>query len=185
MKKTFKEFVEQIEKENDEFLALSKNKKKVKIAQDVLVRLKFNNIEAENGIFYSTDYWGNSVKEIINDDFFDYPVCNCCAKGSLFLSYIGRVNNYTFCEEYDERKLNDVNLFEHRKLLELFSIEELDAIEIAFEGRSYIYKLNSDEVANVLEWRKKLKQGNTSKGVNKILKAICNNIIKNDGEFVY
>lgn len=182
MKKTFKEFVEQIEKENEEFLNLPKNKKKVRLAQDVLARLKFDNIKAFQGHFYRSHYPLKSAREIINS--LSYFTCECCAKGSLFLSYIGRMNNYTF-KHNQTPSLIDENGEEHKKLLEIFTIEELDAIEIAFEGQSYLYVISQEEVDKVLTWRKKLKQGNTDKGITKILKAICNNIIKNDGEFVY
>jgi hypothetical protein len=68
---------------------------------------------------------------------------------------------------------------------ELFSDKELDAIEIAFEGVSFMNYLTLGEREKVLSWRKKLKQGNTEKGNKKALIAICNNIIKNNGEFIY
>lgn len=182
MKKTFKEFVEQIEKENEEFLNLPKNKKKVRLAQDVLARLKFNNIKPSQGHFYVSRYSSKSAKQILNNP--SSVTCQCCAKGSLFLSYIGRMNNYTF-KRNQSPSLIDENGEEHKKLLEIFTIEELDAIEIAFEGQSYLYVIPQEEVDKVLAWRKKLKQGDTDKGITKIFKAICNNIIKNDGEFIY
>lgn len=182
MKKTFKEFVEQIEKENEEFLNLPKNKKKVRLAQDVLTRLKFDNIKPLQGEFYNSCYSSKSAKNILNN--ISSITCQCCAKGSLFLSYIGRVNNYTFTYNTSSSLLDETGE-EHQKLLEIFTLEELDAIEIAFEGESFLYIIPEEEVDKVLTWRKKLKQGNTSKGSTKILKAICNNIIKNDGEFIY
>ena len=181
MKKTFEEFVKQIEKENEEFLNLPKNKKKVRLAQDVLTRLKFNNIKPLQGEFYRSNDVFKSAKEILNNF---TNTCECCAKGSLFLSYIGRVNNYTF-KNNQSWSLLDKDGAEHQKLLEIFKIEELDAIEIAFEGRSYLHVISEKEVNKVLAWRKKLKQGKTLKGNTKILKAICNNIIKNDGKFIY
>lgn len=182
MEKTFEEFVTQIEKENEEFLNLPKNKKKVRLAQDVLARLKFNNIKPLQGEFYNTKYPLKSAKEILNNP--SSITCECCAKGSLFLSYIGRINNYNFKYNQCHSLLNETEI-EHKKLLEIFTMEELDAVEIAFEGETYLYVIPEKEMSKVLAWRKKLKQGDTLKGTTKILKAICNNIIKNNGEFIY
>ena len=184
--KTFKEFVEKIEKDNDVFNSLSKQQKKVEVCKDVLMRLRFDNITPKSGRFYTTndvEIGYKPAKTLLNSCTLKAPVCNCCAKGALFLSYIGRVNNYDF--KYSLINIDDYNCPEADIMSEVFSEEELDAIEIAFEGASYTHIISNKEKEKVLAWRKKLKQGNTEKGSKKILKSICNNIIKNNGKFVY
>jgi hypothetical protein len=163
--KTFLEFVEQIEKDNERFNSLSKEEKKVEVCKDVLARLKFNNITAKKYHFYSSKTGSiyKPAKELLNSCNLSAPVCDCCAKGALFLSYVGRVNNYNFKSTITNISKSE-SVTEYNIIKELFSDEELDAIEIAFEGYSYMHIISNKEIDKVLAWKKKLKQGSTEKG---------------------
>jgi hypothetical protein len=101
--------------------------------------------------------------------------CEVCAKGGLFASYIGRVNNFS-----NECLGNEEDNEAHKKLLEVFTLRQLAIIEYAFEGSQYI---NSVSIPN--DMQKKLEgfyDENFGDDDQRLIK-ICENIIKNKGTF--
>lgn len=193
-----------IESDNKEFEAMSAKDKRITIAQDCLIRLDLQQVKAETNRFVDTDtieeYLENNelsydtgVKEILGTAKFK---CTACAKGALFLSYVGRVNNYV---AYDIVGGNSVYDSDHEKLSEIFPLKQLAVIEYAFEGAQYLdidekrkrIKIENREAID--EWRKQfliekdypedMDAFDKDYRETDLLVAICENIIDNDGEF--
>lgn len=137
-KLTVESLAKKIERENKKFDLATDAEKRVMIAKDCLARIELGQIEPNGSRFCKLiNHKGNeNIKnklEITND-----VVCQACAKGSLFMSYIGRVNNYnTYRDDIID---NSEHNREHSKLFEIFSPEQLTLIEYAFEGTQYIFE---------------------------------------------
>jgi hypothetical protein len=174
-----------IEAENAEFEKMSKAEKRVVIAKDCLVRIKLEQINPSKGRFCSLidDYAYShlNIKTVLNSE--STNLCSACAKGSLFLSYVGRVNNITFNQIQGFNGLGDSD---HKKLLEIFTARQLSLIEIAFEGHQYIsYDTNNhyiDFSEGIIYKIEKFREKHNY-NAESILIDICNNIITNKGTF--
>lgn len=198
----------QIEAENELFNAMSKNEKKVQIAKDCIARIKAEQIKPDCGevIFdaHLLQRQDESLQSILNNSK-NLTTCQTCAKGSLFMSYIGRTNRFNSTQI---KGYNNIDGIEHQKLLEIFSAKEIAYIEFAFEGKQY---LDEDEDGNKIIFPKReitkvrkfyIKHGGKYEGnpINdsfdnrsfdnemfdseKRMIAICKNIIRNKGEFI-
>jgi len=141
-----------IKASNEEFMRLSKEEKRIWIINDCLDRIEAGNLVPSRGcLMNSIKVTGNnsvttfieswkpenaskSVKDLIN---MGDSSCETCAKGALFLSYIGRVNNFTLGEvtpDNDPSSAHEISSTEMVKLSEIFSLDQLDLIEAVFEG---------------------------------------------------
>lgn len=161
-------FIKRIEKSNKIFNESTKAEKRVMIAQDCIDRLGCNLLSAYTGSFIT--YIGEVNQEKVNT-----MTCEVCAKGGLFASYIGRVNNFS-----DDCLGNDEDNLAHKKLREIFTLRQLAIIEFAFEGQQYIYSVNIPYDMQVkLE---KFFDDNYDDDDQRLIK-ICENIIKNKGTF--
>lgn len=208
-----------IARDNEKFAKARPATKRVIIAKDCLSRIRFGQITPMPGTFCEIEYYNvkkenenyldSSIKDVLNTTPNDVVVCEGCAKGSLLMSYLGRVNEFTFRNlanasnnnEYDES---------HEKLLQLFSKEQLTLIEAFFEGCQHIFEdeISLDEEA-IKAYRNEVFNRPKSKLLSdcpewatdesytyssydfdndvegKILMVeICNNIIANKGTFV-
>lgn len=197
--KKLNKFIEAIEASNEIFDKMSPAEKRVAIAQDCIERIRLGQLEPERGRFIS-DYTLNLLKGKHGFDSLQknnngkvYPVkkqlnslpsCSACAKGSLFLSYVGRVNSFN-SDEFSIANDNNMNDNAHAKLLELFSLEQLALIEYAFEGTQYI---DADFQGNEFDFDDKYtkiqKFHNHYQNETNRMIGICKNIIKNNGEFI-
>jgi hypothetical protein len=140
---TIKELAEKIERENKEFNKMTKPQKRVKIAEDCLDRIYTSQIKPTSGAlireesingedFCSVAGGDLSIKDIINDNENPFS-CQACAKGGLFLSYIGRVNSKNFGELTSDHTINGPEMV---TLTKIFSIRQLELMEVFFEGVS-------------------------------------------------
>lgn len=199
MNDTIKSLVEKIEANNEKFAKLPKSKQRVVIAQDCLERIKVGHLSPATGRFINeTDFrfllTGNhhaivkkqddlescSLKERINE----IPQCSACAKGSLFLSLIGRVNKFDV-KDFQLKNGNDTKDNPHARLMEYFDIKQLALIELVFENQLYIdedlegktIRFNSStyDKAELFHYAYHLEEER--------MIAICENIIKNKGTF--
>jgi hypothetical protein len=183
-KLSFKKWLKNVEASNDAFAKMSKSGKRVQIAKDVIARINYKRIVANTGSLIEDDTVldlkerKGTLKETINST----KECQVCVKGGLFISYVGRAN------EFDKALLddNEINVGSHDhesnemvKLQEIFSSLQLAKIEAAFEGR-VIVKGNtvSDSDQNKLRGF-----ANAYYDDNERMIAICENIISNKGKF--
>lgn len=178
---------------NKEFLKASPAEQRMMIAEDVLARIAADNICPIKGFMFKlAEYSGatdleidrardailqKQIKEYVNRD---GSKCRVCAKGALFISLIGEINNMTFEESHLlERNANNAQSMNHRKLSEYFDLEQLDLIEIAYEGKSFI-----NECADYyLIYKAKDFYAKRFASDEERLEAIMLNIIENQGEF--
>jgi len=178
--KTIAELACQIEAGNEAFNAATKAEKRVKIAQDTIQRIKFRQLLPEHvGFAWIKNFpekKGKSIKAILGKS--EEPVCEVCAKGGLFMSYIGRVNETTF---EDTVMHNDADAIGTKRLLEIFSLKQLASIEFAYEGfqgtGQGVVSFSWREESRALNFEKRYKDSKER------LIAICENIIRNKGTF--
>jgi hypothetical protein len=199
IKEQLAELNSKIEQSNEEFLQASPAKKRMILAQDVLDRIDIGQLKPDRlgstvqmvTKNHYTDggyddvylaYYSNkdvSIKESLQNPTVQ---CQVCAKGGMFLSLIGRVNEFTW---RDFSPFTNHNLPPQQKLLEIFSERMLAAIEAAFEGGTHV---DVDLLGRLLwvetdhfEFNRYYCNYDNS---NDRLKAICENIIQNEGSFV-
>jgi len=211
-KKSIQELADRIETENKLFKLMTKDEKKVVIATDCLIRIQANQLIPYCGMFINNSQVLQATEQPIQSQLNTPEMeiqCEGCAKGSLFLSLIGRVNQFN---PSDLEAGNDIYDVQHKKLLEIFTERELAYIELAFEGDQYI-KENVDKTEPIVftqEEITKARQFYSDKGgqhwgsieddsFSSIfdenndyyeeenqgrLIAICENIIENKGQFI-
>jgi hypothetical protein len=170
-KKLKNAFLKRIEKTNELFNSSTPEEKRVMIAQDCIDRIKAKLLEPQRARIIRLPNWANVNKENVNS-----ITCEVCAKGGLLASYVGRVNNF---DESSYISNNDDNIA-HNKLLEIFTLEQLAIIEYAFEGVKYIHSIN---VSLNLEGALRDFYRSYETDEERLI-AICENIIKNNGDFV-
>lgn len=177
-----KNVYKRIKRSNEKFAAMSKAEKRVQIAKDVLLQIEAKRIKPQAGVYIqakvkNTFAFGKEWDDpIINEkeqvqDTLKNATCDACALGSMFICAVDRhdrlriKNLNTFAvsaypkDKNAEIELGGSDMYDY--LSKFFSSDQLVAIEDAFEGD---YKdISSDK---------------------KRLKAIMNNIIKNNGKFV-
>lgn len=191
--KDIKELAEYIDLSNEAFALMTKNEKKVQIAKDCLSRIELGQLEPYKGAIVSyssiqklgkTNNNLTSLKDILNNDI---RPCEVCAKGGLFMSYVGRTNDFRLCDftSSDLEKYNSFSDSEHKKLLEIFTAKELAYIEFAFEGNQLLDKFKNGKPLyfSYLEHQRVKNFFETFGYPEARLVAICNNIIDNNGKF--
>lgn len=182
--KTIEEFNQYIEESNAAFKKANKKRKIVLLAKDVIERIKLKQLKATAGVTCRLeDKRGVKAEDSIKEILPKIKNCECCAKGALFLGYIGRVNEMTVGEIEDETSHNSSEM---KKLLKIFDENQLSLIETAFEGHQVV------NIDSKKEWIE-IKEDVLDKAVQyfydypsstKRLVAICENLIKNQGTFI-
>lgn len=190
-KLTVRSLAKKIEEDNQMFENATKAEKRVIIAQDCLDRIKLGQIEPAFStmckIYNDLETSQHSIKDYINTK--KELICSACAKGSLFMSYIGRTNKLTFNEVESD---NHIDGTEHSKLLKIFSAKQLSLIEFVFEGRQHLNFDKKGKRINLDKYYSKMRDFRFDNGTKKdyfgfdsnlLIVAICKNIIKNKGTF--
>lgn len=181
-----------IEKHNAEFNALPDNKKRVAVAQDVIDAIDAKVFNAKGGrcIRFATGYNPTALAGDFQLKLMaEMPECSCCAKGALLMAKTIRGNNVTVNEsDLIDGDYNDSCYIGGVSQLDCFSREQLDLIEAAFEQTTMYVDCDDD---NPLRDTKRLRDASRAylddayEDDDVRLKAICQNIIDNDGEFVF
>ncbi len=163
------------------FDKLSLSKQQMAVAQDVLDRVKFKQIIPSGGQFcsrFNEDDETKKLPQLSEKLKSTNTTCIVCAKGGLFMAYIGIVNNYEkpklFCNA------ESIRFPEMEALSEIFSFEQLALIETAFEGTTFGWnvELTGRQELDCYDFNKAYTNDNDR------LIAICKNIIKNKGTFI-
>lgn len=186
-----------IEKTNAAFEAASPEEKRVMIAKDVIYRLDAKNLVAQKGevvslITYTPLSLDDSFQQIVNSK---GASCQVCGKGAMLCAYIGRVNKFSLGDTnkwdngYYRDKQNQEDTYDdkvHPKLEEIFTIQQIDLIETAFEGGSYLNSLDLALEEKAIDFYDKYsnRDGDGVINTDYLLRKICKNIIKNNGAFI-
>jgi hypothetical protein len=198
-KETLEELVARIEASNEHFVTLSPAKQRVVIAQDCLDRMNIGHLTPSRGKFI--DSWdlslivvGDSdanldgVTEVpscsLKDRFNEIPVCSACAKGSLLLAFVGRINHFDV-NDLNFGNNNDTTDKSHAKLLEIFDIRQLALIEMAFEDHLFITETPEGKPLKFARSTHKKASDffHSYEDSNERMRAICETIIENKGTF--
>ena len=176
-------FTEYVDQTNKAFKKSNKARRRVLLAKDGLLRLKEQNIMANNSYIVDLSRYNYNSEASFKDTVNNGHNCLVCAKGALLVSAVGRFNGYTNVELNFNSTKNA-----HKELEKYFTLEQLDMIEIAFEGRSFMGILAErmvNDIAEASDIYKKCEAFYT-KYPNKDnrLKAILENIVENKGEFI-
>lgn len=189
-----------LEKRNEEFAALPPNEKRVRIAQDVIARIKSHELIAkpkvwvsflENEKTFGGYYRDESLQTVLE---IENPICNVCAIGGMIVSTIANSNNFEVGEvsSYNNYDLDGEEPQEEKcipfstgkkVLLGIFSGEQLILIEEAFElGNGHVKFYLCDEVDNKT-MSKAREFGKRYDNPTDRMLAIMENIVANNGEF--
>ncbi len=162
---------EEIEQRNAAFAEKTPKEKAVLIAQDVIKMLRIKRIYAQTGDYFSSSLnkkgvGKNNAREEFLGLFSNNESCSCCALGAVMLSCTLFANNETYSQFY--REVGETSGYFENGLHEIFSTEQLQLIERSFEGwwGYYYYSTKYNDS-------------------NERLEAIMQNIIDNNGAFIY
>ena len=179
-----------IGEQNKMFKKASPEQKRVIIVKDCIARIKLEQLKPDTGCFVNyEEIDSGDIKSLLEKN--GIQQCIACAKGSLFLTYIGRVNSFSwedFTPSFDDN-YNELESVESQRLLEIFSAEQLVLIETAFEGYQVICNDASEE--DFIDLRHLIRNQKPNYYKNKFEDAkdrlihICENIIRNKGTFVW
>lgn len=165
------------------FDKLSKTKQRLAVVQDVLDRIKLGQFKAKAEHFVTNLetndelYKEVQVSELLKST---STKCEVCAKGGLFMSYIGIVNSYEIESWRTSVGSPDNDKREMKLLSKIISPKQLSLIETAFEGilyRSWNEALSNEEYTKCRNFNSKYVTAEER------LKAICQNMLKHDGIF--
>jgi hypothetical protein len=172
------------------FDKMTPEKQRMYIAQDVIDRIKFKQIKAYTNKFvrfYDSEIvCSTSLKDELKKDAY---LCEVCAKGGLFMSYVAINNNFNVgdlsVKSAHNRDLLGVELKskEMKLLLNIFDKQQLSLIETTFEGHVYDWNLKLTEEEEEKCFAFRTKAMGSSYNYEKLLLAICKNIITNKGTF--
>lgn len=167
------------------FSKLTKAEKRVAIAKDVLAQVKIQTIFPVQGNYIEIDeIKGNFDSDVqVNSLIKDKKIsCNCCMKGSLFMAHVNKTNHLTLDDLDSHGHSNNESMYE--RLDKIFTQEQLDLMECAFEGdliSDSTGKLSSKEDLINKAYDNFFIQYNDE---TERLIAICKNLIKNKGTFI-
>lgn len=174
------------EKANKEFSKLTASEKRVSIAKDVIKQLKAGSFIAAHRVYVRSKQLQSKIETLGFDDSCELKsllptvTCECCAKGSLFLSEVSKRNKYKvdsstsiFCDIDSETITNRLN--------NLFTKNQLDLIETAFEGE--LIEIDNDFLRKSKSTSKAIVFKYNFKKPSDVLIAIMENIITNKGTF--
>lgn len=195
--KTAIQMNEDIQKKNDEFIRMSKAQKRIAIAKDVLVQLDAEKMKAGDTYceiqFESLKSEEFGLKEYVSKKVELQTLlpkvkkCKVCAIGSMFISKVALGNQCKVdVEDYfgEGKAIVDSNLNDDdmiiRNLKGIFTKTELRYIEYAYEGRDVdgSFTSRSENFHDTVEKFYKSFRSRTFR-----LRAIMENIIKNEGTF--
>ena len=159
----------------NQFNRLSKFKKRISVAKDVLLQLKLKKFVPSPGTYLEmrVDYeYDDSAQKVIQAA----PECEVCAKGALVCSYILNYNNATM-DQVDD------GIEDYPEMVEIFGESLWNIIEALFEG----WKFDKDGESCHSYWEvdDEAMFPYNQNGKTYSLESIMKNIIRNGGKYNY
>jgi hypothetical protein len=187
----------------EQFNALPQNEKAVLVAKDALEQLNAKVLRVASG-----NHYVNLVHELMTNEHSDFKTCDAreeilkgkvtcdvCARGGLFISTVLFRDEMNLWEadgadfRYTDTTNRVVRLDGTGYMEDIFSKEQQALIESAFEGSEYGRAHTTPEKINdAWEFRRTVRNAymktNFAESSDTFMfKAICNNIIENNGTF--
>lgn len=184
----------QIKADNEAFEKLSPARKRVAIIRDALAQLG-SRLVPEHKTYVSAPEIAHLLRENPNAQlqqaFNKMEECSVCAKGALFVCLVDRANALKITDlQYDTRSNGTFDGKEVDTYLpNLFSENQLELIETAFEGRAYGSTLSTTNSFSALgaarEFYELFKYSTDEEDTKPetILRAIFENMVANKGTF--
>jgi hypothetical protein len=159
---------------SENFNTFTKAQKRVILAKEVLNQLKLKTISPKMGSYIRVSeksinkYGAESLQTCVLNG---KVKCQVCAEGSLLLAYVlykNKLNVGEFVDDFDIAK----------RLKGIFSKQELDLIEAAFEKKDFAWtsnKLEKAQIKSAIEFGKGFNRGER-------IKRIMQSIIDNNGK---
>lgn len=198
---------EAIKKRNEAFARMSPEQKRVTVAKDVIAALNAKQLVAKNSVYLALRFKQAVVKDWNNWDKFtesDAQValleqkvsCEVCAIGSVFVCAVERMDKLTV-DQFRGSGRRSIREY----LGDLFSLEQLDLMEIAFEcttehAQTVRYRGDEDEGKGISNGAQSELDAAVGFGemfwdyggvdgynADACMRAIMANIIANKGEF--
>lgn len=171
---------------NAAFNRLSKKKKRIAIANDILARIAAKQIVGESGVWaIAVDPKTNDLQEHLDGN----GKCQCCALGAA-------ICGVAFFKDQIELNYDDEASYGDNRdeLRDIFGEKQLSLIENAFEGGdgyfnddAYDWDSEDDNGGDLKLkplYKKAISFGKRYNSDTSRLKAIWSNVVKNDGTFV-
>lgn len=163
-------------------------RKRVEVATDALAQILSGKANPSSGAFLRLKRYDETLS--INDkdcschiqlnDYLkkDGTTCNVCIKGGLLLSLVMKENHFS---TFDTKLCGEPEAYDNliKSRLTCFSSEQLDLMEVAFEGRTYDY----NEAAANSEYQNAITFYNKHYYPKGRMIAILGNLIANHGKF--
>lgn len=189
-KSALKKLRKQIRDRERNFQNMSLARKRVAIAKDVLDSLKTRKIIASAGTYVGgkpedlmslNEIWDENKSDYVTKDEKDgkqfrdvlvennLPSCTACAVGSIFMCTVLRHDDITVndCNSGDDESMRSY-------LKKFFTRTQLDLMESAFEKGGFGY---TNRTENAIDF------GKLYRTDNERLKAIMENVVRNNGTF--
>jgi len=176
-----------IKRNNATFRKLTKVKKRVAIAKDVIKQIDAKLLIPEAATYFTPKdhsmFYDYANEEL--SPFFYTEKCNACAIGSLFISQIRKEDNFKLDKDCDIDDERDMRV----KLRKYFTPLQLSMIETAYMQNIYFAeKVNLKKYSLIITRCKKYRKKNklkefTTPNDSKALKLIMQNLIDNKGTF--
>lgn len=166
-----------IERDNISFDQMSKMEKRVALAKDVIASLIAKKYVAETSTYLAVgneEHYTNKMLDVVKNG---KVKCTVCAIGSLFVSRL---------KTSDTLKLTSSDHVMIKSLAGIFTEKELRILEFLFEGRN----MGEDNISDIYDdgyefYTNFFNRSIRDNGDKKRLKAIMQNIINNNGNFIY
>ncbi len=187
LEKSIHDFNKLVESNNKSFKEMTKLEKRVALAEDVLKQMSLKKYKIVAGLYIDfRDEEEKSCKVNVENFQKDSVVCECCAIGSLFLSNIAMGGGKKVTDRIEPMMASLSSIFSDKelRLLEYFFEEDdLDCLfdvdkDAAFDEfdndaiSDAVYSFNNKYSFHPIETDAKLT-------------AIMENIIENNGNFIY
>lgn len=173
----------------EKFNKLSKEDKRIRIIKDVLERLSLKQFKAQYARFVcniTKPAELESERQLSTILKSPETTCEVCAKGGLFMAYVGIVNSYElgttgYSGTSNIYRGEEMNSTEMQMLSKIFTKKQLALIETTFERRDFDWnaRLTEAEIDKCKAFGSKY-----SHNPDELLTAICKNMLKNKGIFV-
>jgi hypothetical protein len=178
---------------------MTRAEKRVEIAKDALAHYKSKLFKPTKCTYLSVEDIDDEINENQQLNTFilkEKKTCNTCLKGAVLCSHILKTNHLSI-QEFN--KIENENDFIYKRLKGIFSVNQLDLMEVAFEGRVVMEENTTlatynedydeddwDEEQYILTElaEKAIKFSKKYENTDDRYVAILRNLIKNGGEFI-
>jgi len=195
--KKVKKAAKQVKESNAAFKKMTADEKRVAIAKDVLAQIRQDKIVCAEGTYFDAPNKRhsdlcNSIRTSepdteLRDVLKNFPSCQVCARGAIFLSALKVFNNFAV-QDIPHWKTRSVAPIDTESVFKVgrrfFTTRQIAAIELAFEGDSDYLSAHEQDFLSDKEKEACELFYNSRQGAENRMVDIMKNIVKNKGKFI-